>query len=327
MMKLLFITSTRIGDAVLSTGLLNHIIAQNPGIQVTIACGAPAAGIFKTVPNLEKIIVVEKKPYAGHWIDLWRQTVGTRWDYVIDLRRSALSYFLRANKRIINKKTDPNLHRVQDMGNLIGINPPPVPKLWIGDENIQKAKTLISGLGEKPLLCIAPTANWGGKMWPADRFAELAKRLTGQNGIFPGANIAIFGAAHERPQAQPMLDSLAGWPVLDLIGKPDLLTCAAIFQKSSLYIGNDSGLMHIAAASGANVIGLFGPSPVHNYGPWPSGKGKVAFAQTEETYEELVYSPTFDSSKQDSLMTSLSVDVVEGSARQLWQRIQAKAAA
>ncbi len=326
-MKLLFVTSTRIGDAVLSTSLLNYMIMRHPGIRITVACGAPAAGIFKTVPGIEKIIVVEKKPYAGHWVDLWRQTVGTRWDYVIDLRRSTLAYFLRAGKRIINKKADPHIHRVQDMGNLIGDGPPAAPKLWITDEYRQKAKSLIPSLGEKPLLCFAPTANWGGKMWPAERFAETAKRLTAENGILPGASIAIFGAAHERPQAQPMLDALNGWPVIDLIGKPDLLTCAAIFGQSSLYIGNDSGLMHIAAASGANVIGLFGPSPVRNYGPWPSGNGLVAFAQTEETYEELVNSPTFDHRKQDSLMTSLSVDVVEGLARRLWQRIESKAAA
>ena len=52
-MRILFITSTRIGDAILSTGLLNHLIVQQPNAKITIACGGAAATLFKEVPGLE----------------------------------------------------------------------------------------------------------------------------------------------------------------------------------------------------------------------------------------------------------------------------------
>lgn len=326
-MRILFISATRIGDAVLSTGLLSYLLDRYPDAKVTVACGAPAAAIFKSVPNLERIIILEKKPYGGHWLSLWSQVAGKRWGRVVDLRRSALGYLVLSKRSYIAPKTNPSLHRVEDLGRTLKLNPPPAPKLWIGEHDQKSARALVPDLGKKPLLCIGPTANWGGKMWPADRFVELARRLTGATGPLPGATIAIFGAAHERHQAQPVINGLTGLPVIDLVGKPDLLTCAAIFSAASLYVGNDSGLMHIAAASGGNVLGLFGPSPAKHYAPWPSGGGKVSFVQTDQSYEELVFSDSFDYTSQNTLMGGLSVDKAEYAARQLLQRVQLEQAA
>ncbi|HEX2151160.1 MAG TPA: glycosyltransferase family 9 protein, partial [Stellaceae bacterium] len=52
-MNILFVTATRIGDAVLSTGLLSHLVERHPGARFTIAAGAPAAPLFATVPGLD----------------------------------------------------------------------------------------------------------------------------------------------------------------------------------------------------------------------------------------------------------------------------------
>ena len=62
MKHLLFITATRVGDAVLSTGVLNHFIEMNPGMRVTLACGPAAAPLFEAVPGLERLVVLEKLP-------------------------------------------------------------------------------------------------------------------------------------------------------------------------------------------------------------------------------------------------------------------------
>ena len=56
-MKVLFVTSTRIGDAILSTGLLEHLRAEHPDLEVTIACGPAAAPLFEALPGLRRIIV------------------------------------------------------------------------------------------------------------------------------------------------------------------------------------------------------------------------------------------------------------------------------
>src|SRR5690348_11880497 len=98
-MRILFITATRIGDAVLSTGLLGHLLERHPGALLTIAAGAPAAPLFAAVPGLESLLVVAKRPLALHWLALYRHVAGRRWDLVVDLRGSALAYLLRANER------------------------------------------------------------------------------------------------------------------------------------------------------------------------------------------------------------------------------------
>ena len=89
-MKILYITSTRIGDAVLSTGLLGWLVEHLPEARVTIACGPLAAPLFAAVPGLERVIVLRKRPGGLHWLDLWRACLGVRWGLVVDLRRSAI---------------------------------------------------------------------------------------------------------------------------------------------------------------------------------------------------------------------------------------------
>ncbi len=69
-MKLLFITSTRIGDAVLSTALLSYLIDKYPQADITIACGPAAAPLFTETPGVTRIIVMKKRVMGGHWLAL-----------------------------------------------------------------------------------------------------------------------------------------------------------------------------------------------------------------------------------------------------------------
>lgn len=301
-MKILFITATRIGDAVLSSGLVAHLAASHPGARFTIACGAPAAPLFEAVPGLDRLIVIEKKPFHSHWLSLWAACVGNRWDRIYDLRGSMLARLLWAGERHIGDYRDDSIHRVEELGRLIGVSPAPGPMLSLSDDARTAAAELVPE--GPPVLAIGPTANWGGKQWPADRFAELALRATGPGGLLEGAKVAVLGAEQEREMAQPVLDALPGDRRIDLIGQ-SLPVAAATIERSALYVGNDSGLMHIAAATGTPTLGLFGPSPETRYGPW--GK-HCASVRTDEGFKELVLSPDFDHLSQKSLMTGLSVD-------------------
>jgi len=70
-MRILFVTATRIGDAVLSTGLLSHLIARFPEARLTVAAGPAAAPLFAAVPGLERLITVHKRRWAAHWPALY----------------------------------------------------------------------------------------------------------------------------------------------------------------------------------------------------------------------------------------------------------------
>jgi ADP-heptose:LPS heptosyltransferase len=320
-MKLLFITANRIGDAVLSTGILASLLESYPTARVTIAVGPAAASLFRAVPAVEHIIVVNKLPLGLHWAGLWRATAGTRWDIVVDLRRSAIAWTLRAGKRCIIPKRAEQMHRVRLLATTIGADDnPPNPKLWADKKDESTAARLIpNGV---PVLALAPAANWRGKQWDAANFSQLSERLTAKDGILAGARIAILAAAQERAQTEQVLQSVPRDRLINLVGKADLATISACLKRCQFFVGNDSGLSHMAAAAGVPTLSLFGPSRPELYAPWGNN---TTWVRTIETYDELIGVPNYDHRTTGSMMNSLTVEMVEEAAIALWRRTQAAA--
>ena len=315
--NLLFITSNRLGDAVLSSGVLAHFMERQPGLRVTVACGALPAPLFADLPGLERIIPIvkdKKKSRFGHWIGLWHALPRHHWDMVIDLRSSFFAWTVLAGRRFAPRFDKGREHRIEELGRVFGIAPPPSPKLFVSRERQTRMDRLID---DRPILAVGPTANWGGKQWPAERFAETVRRLTAYDGILPGARVAVFGAPHEREAALAVL--AATHDPLDLIGSTDLLNIFAILRRCGLFFGNDSGLMHMAAAAGIPTLGLFGPSAEWRYRPWGD---LCAVVRTQESLEELTTAPDYDYRSHRTLMLSLSVDEVVRAAEELWHRTE-----
>jgi len=98
-MRILFITANRVGDAVLSTGLLDHLIRTHPDAAITVVCGPAAKGVFARMPNRARTIVLTKRRWDAHWIELWAWAALRRWDLVIDIRGSALGWLVRTRRR------------------------------------------------------------------------------------------------------------------------------------------------------------------------------------------------------------------------------------
>jgi ADP-heptose:LPS heptosyltransferase len=85
-------------------------------------------------------------------------------------------------------------------------------------------------------------------------------------------------------------------------------------RRSALYVGNDSGLMHLAAASGAPTLGLFGPTQDKLYAPWGD---RTAVVRTPESFEDLIRDIGADHRTLGTRMDTLTVDAVENAARRL----------
>lgn len=310
-MDVLFITSSRIGDAVLSTGLLSHIEQKYPSARVTIVCGPLAESLFEGYPKLKRIIPLRKQPYNAHWMILWAEIASERWDIVVDLRNSLVSRLVRADKHYaLTSKIDKKLHKVEQNAVVMGLNPPPAPKLWFSQYQAQDAKKLIPAGGS--VLGVGPAANWSAKTWPADRFIEIIKFMTGPDGSMSGARVAVFAARGEEKAAHEVLRSIPDGRGLDVIAKADPGTAAAALARCGFYIGNDSGLMHCAAAAGVPTLGLFGPSWPQIYRPWGP---HCDYAQTPENFDRLVNYPGYSPKTAPCLMESLTVERVKEKIR------------
>ena len=262
-MRILFITATRLGDAVLSTGLLAHLIQIYPDARFTIACGPVAAGLFQNLPGLERVIIMTKRPHDRHWLDLWKTCIGQKWDLALDLRGSATTFFLRTRKRMIMRGGRRPGLRLNHLAQLFHLSPPTMPTVWLSEADKTLASQIIPAEGGS-VIALGPTANWTGKIWPTERYLPLWADLSREN---PAARPAIFygPGEQERALALPVLQALPN--AIDAGGRFSLTQVAAMLARCRLFIGNDSGLMHLAAAAGTPTLGLFGPSRASEYAP------------------------------------------------------------
>ncbi len=267
-MRILFIAPSRVGDAVLSTGLLDHLIRRHPGARITVACGRPAAGVFARMPGRERTLVLDKRRWGLHWLPLWAWAAARRWDLVVDIRGSALSYMICTRRRaVMRRRPGP---KIAQLAAVLGVEPPPAPVVWTAPEDERRVAALLPP--DRPIVVLGPTANWSRKIWPPARFAAVFRALA--EGPLPGAVPVVLGGAgpEERALAAPVLACLPG--AIDLCGMLSLAEAAACLRRARLFVGNDSGLMHLAAAAGTATIGLFGPTDAAVYAP--VGRSAVA---------------------------------------------------
>ncbi|MFN5614310.1 MAG: glycosyltransferase family 9 protein [Brevundimonas sp.] len=282
--QVLFVTSNRIGDCVISSGVIREIARRVPGAQITVACGRPPAPFFRSAPGVVRVIPLDKRKLAGHWLDLWREARNTRWELVVDIRGSALAWLLPARRRVVySRRWETGQRKVEMVSALMGATTPLDPEIFLDDRARAEAAAVIdpqlaAGPGPGPILALAPIAHQPGKSWPADRWGELVARLQAEP-RFAGWRFMPVGGPGDRPPATPALET-AGALGIDFVGKGVILASAAAIDRAALFVGNDSGLMHVAAALGRPTLGLFGPTEWWLYGPWGPRTDTVASNET-----------------------------------------------
>ena len=132
--------------------------------------------------------------------------------------------------------------------------------------------------------------------------------------------LLLGGPGDERMVEELRMASARG-RYIDLTGKVDLLTSYAALKRADLFIGNDSGLMHIAAAAGVPTLGLFGPSDERRYAPW--GPDTMAVRGPRGFDQFVAVDP--DLSQAIRHMSDLPVATVVRAAKALLERVRGKA--
>ena len=124
----------------------------------------------------------------------------------------------------------------------------------------------------RPLVAIHPGASRPERAWAAERFGEVARGL-----IAHGARVLVLGGAHDREAARAVL-SAAGPDGIDAVGQGGIARMAALVERCELFVGNDSGPMHVAAAVGTPTVSIFGPGV-----PWKTAPYVPAARRREVT--------------------------------------------
>ncbi|UCF78142.1 MAG: lipopolysaccharide heptosyltransferase II [Candidatus Eiseniibacteriota bacterium] len=158
------------------------------------------------------------------------------------------------------------------------------PRLFFSAGELGRARQLLrdAGVGESAsVVLLAPGATYGEtKRWPAENFARLAGMLCSGGGF----QAVLVGSRVERELCREIAER-SDAPVVDLSGKTGLRELAAVASRGAVFVGNDSGAVHVAAASGCPVVVVFGSSDPY----WTAPRGKAV----RVLYDKLSCSPCF----------------------------------
>jgi heptosyltransferase-2 len=286
-MKVLVRAPNWAGDAVMAIPSLEAIRCKFANADIAILARPPVAALFQDQPFADRILeydnftrhrgwpgrqklvrelrrerfdlaVLLQNAFEAAWL-AWRAGIPERVGYARDARGPLLTKAVRVPNGGEIPRHESHyylelIHRagwIESRGEIASI------RLRISDSARQAAEDslLQAGVRAGAWRCaIAPGASYGAaKCWPPERFAALADRLISEC----GADVILFGTPGEKEMAARICSLMKG-RAISLVGQTSMRDLAALLSACSLFIGNDSGAMHVAAAAGLPVIGIFG---------------------------------------------------------------------
>jgi ADP-heptose:LPS heptosyltransferase len=265
--NILLITLSNIGDAIMTTPVMAALHKKYPRAVMDIVTDARASEIFSHCPYRGKVFLKDKQAGWRGLLTLVRQLRATRYDLVVDLRTDGLTQLLRARRSLTRRGSQAaGVHAVQRHFGVIRtreeITDLPSTCLWLSQEERAFAHQQLAALPGKRFLALGPGARWAPKRWPARAFRALVEQLQSQfDAVVLLGDIADVDSC-QQIAAQTVL------PCISLAGNTSLLQAAALLQQATLYVGNDSGLGHLAAACNTPTFTIFGPGDPVRYHPW-----------------------------------------------------------
>ncbi|MDD2679415.1 MAG: lipopolysaccharide heptosyltransferase II [Candidatus Omnitrophica bacterium] len=275
--KILFISLSNIGDALLSLPVLDCLRANFPAAQITVLAGSRPREIFENNPHIHKFIAYDKQDTWKAKIKLFNALRKEKFDLVVDLRNSFLGALLPAKYKIspflkipqgIKHMKDKHLYKIQAMVKIKNA-PGPAKALYLSPADNAQVTQLLkeNNINEADkLIVISPGARSHTKRWLQERFVELIKRLKEE---FP-AKIILVGDKDD-VESNKNIAKNSGLPLLDLSAKTTLRELACLLRKAELLITNDSANLHMASYLNVPVVGIFGITDDEKYGPWSEG--------------------------------------------------------
>lgn len=306
MNRYLFINPFGIGDVLFTTPVVRAIKNRYPRSFMGYWCNERVEGILKNNRTIDKTFALSRgdlkricelskfealKRFFGLLRSIRKEKFEVALDFSLDHRYALLAKLLGIKKRIgfnykkrgffLTDKIDiegySKKHVVEyylDLLKFLDIEPASY-KLELAVEAAVKTKVsnLLAACGvakEDLVAVIAPAGgvSWGSsaaiKHWPARKFARLSERLNKELRL----KVLLVGDAAERGITEVVAMSAAA-EVIDWAGKTTLEELAAVIERSDIFIANDGGPLHMAAALGKKTVSFFGPVDPKVYGPYP----------------------------------------------------------
>lgn len=336
-MKILIVSMSGIGNLLMQTPIIKQIKTNFPAAKISVLVAPRGTKkVLEKNPFVENIIVSSPKPSFKEWLETVATVRKNKFDIGIvtfpgQLTTSGSILFFGGVKQRIGHRfnfhflknsglflshaaeTEPNIHDVVQNLNLLkflGIKPDFENASYdfpIGDEDTKEAENFLKNqnLSDKKLIGLHPgtSKDLVYKRWPTDRWAKLADQLVDTY----QAKILIFGGPEEDDLKKEIQKLMAkeSFPVtLSLRGT------AALIKKCSLFVSNDSGLMHTAVSQQVPTFGLFGPTDERRTGPWGKFGHVVRAEGTKPNYDVKNFKKFKEQKTPDSSMLAITPEMV-----------------
>ena len=289
--RILVIKLDHLGDVLLATPVFSNLRRTYPNAELHALAGAWSRVVLEKHPDVSKVMEYNSPAFCRtgrptslrETFKLYRQLRRQKYDLIVELRsdwRTVWFAFLRltpnrlsrAALQVANKmgfaqfsgthETTRNL----DVLKQAGIPTPVQTAIFsVTTEDKKWASDLLATYQiekQHPLIAIHPGSPIALKRWMPERYAKLADWLIAQK----RAQILFVGVKDEMPIITEVQALMRGKSI-NIAGKTTLTQLASILRMCNVFIGNDSGPMHLAAAVGTQTIGLYGPGDPTRFGP------------------------------------------------------------
>lgn len=294
----------RLGNMLLVTPLVQELVTTFPNCKIDIfSKGGITPVIFENYPQVDRIIPLPKKPLNEpvNYLKVWVKLRKHSYDLVInaDIKSSSgrlATKFSRSKMKLYGNSTDdtPDMPKdyvhfakrpIYNLRNILfesGItkelntNPIPVPDIKLTEKEINNGKKILNSLisnPEKGTICIFTFAT-GAKCHSKEWWLDFYNTLTSS---FPDYNIFEMLPVENVSQVDFKAKSFYS---------KDIREIASVFHASTIFIGADSGMMHLASASGVTTVGLFNVTNPVKYEPYNGDS--LAINTTETGNEKLM---------------------------------------
>ncbi|MBD3841781.1 MAG: lipopolysaccharide heptosyltransferase II [Campylobacterales bacterium] len=284
-MKIFIEIPTWLGDAVMATPAIENIIATYPTSKLTIMGSFVSTKLFLYHPNVEKLIVDDSKKRGFRYYNLYKLAKSSEieYDLAFSFRKNFTTKFLlnfiKAKKRFIYKRYDKNLEKHQVIRYNDFVNKSLKINTKAGKLKIYPDPQIQTSIKIKKLLGINPGATYGSaKRWYPQEFANICQELSDR------FDIVIFGGPGETDIAldiQKQLENSNISNFQNLAGKTSVEELIVKISTLDLFITNDSGPMHVAAAFDVPTISIFGPTRFKETSQWMNPNGKLIRKELE----------------------------------------------
>ncbi|HPN87871.1 MAG TPA: glycosyltransferase family 9 protein [Candidatus Omnitrophota bacterium] len=269
--NILVVSLSNIGDVILTFPVIDVLRHDFPGSKISIVIGPKAQSLLVGNPNFSQIFIYDKHQSVLGKIRFVRELQMKKFDLIVDLRNTAIPFFVPTKYRTSFKKTESmglhmkekHLRRLKSVYRFKNISEKKYC-LSISEEDNAYIKNIIEKeIGEKFFVAIAPGAADPSKRWPKEYFAKAADELVKIKKV----KIVFMGSQEDSIVAQS-IGKLMKNPFVDLCGKTTLLQLAELMKYPQAIISNDSAPMHLASYLDKPVLAIFGPTNPLQYGPW-----------------------------------------------------------